>query len=373
LRIVVIGGLGNFGARICQRLAEEPGLEVIAAGRRGGRGLTSVKTAILDMSSPDFGADLQSLAPDLVIHCAGPFQGQDYRAALASMACGANYIDIADGREFVAGFAGAVGPAAQAAGRFAITGASTLPALSSAVVDALRTSLAVLSTIDIVIAPGQHAPRGAATVAAVLGYAGRPFRWRRDGEWRTAHGWQELKREKFSFGSRFAAACDVPDLELLPVRNPGVQTVTFRAALEVSLQHFALWILAACRRMGMPLPMARWSPFLDRAGTWLNWLGSGTGGMLVRVAGTDDAGQRHCRTWELVAENNHGPEIPCMAAVILATQANRAKTPAPGAKVCMGLIELSDFEVEFARWSISTQMHESRWAAPAMHTDSSRR
>jgi saccharopine dehydrogenase-like NADP-dependent oxidoreductase len=73
------------------------------------------------MSRPEFATGLASLAPDLVIHCAGPVQGQDYRVAFASMACGANYIDIADGRDLVAGFVNAVGPAAEAAGRIAIT------------------------------------------------------------------------------------------------------------------------------------------------------------------------------------------------------------------------------------------------------------
>jgi len=166
---------------------------------------------------------------------------------------------------------------------FAIAGASTLPALSSAVVDDLKQSLAQLSAIDIVIAPGQHAPRGAATVAGVLGYAGQPFLWWREGKWCTAHGWQELQCVKLSFGSRRAAACDVPDLELLPVRYPGVQTVSFRAALEVSLQHHALWFLAQCRRMGLALRMARWGARFDRVGTWLKWLGSDTGGMRVRL------------------------------------------------------------------------------------------
>jgi saccharopine dehydrogenase-like NADP-dependent oxidoreductase len=357
---VVIGGSGNFGARICKRLAEEPGLTIIATSRRcgGSSGLTSVETATLDISSPGFAADLKLLAPNLVIHCAGPFQGQDYRVAFASVACNANYIDIADGRDFVTGFVGAVGSAAHAAGRFAISGASTLPALSAAVVDSLRSSLAVLSAVDIVIAPGQHAPRGAATMAGVLGYAGRPFQWWRDGEWCTAYGWQELKREQFSFGGRVAAACDVPDLELLPARYPGVQTVTFRAALEVSLQHYALWTIAACRRMGLPLPVAGWSTSLDRVGTWLNGLGSDTGGMSVHIVGTDHAGQTKCRTWELMARYNHGPEIPCMAAVILANKLNRGDPFAAGAKVCMGLIGLSDFEPEFARWNISTQISE---------------
>src|ERR1700689_5209573 len=115
-RIVVIGGLGNFGARICNRLAEEPGLDVIATSRRPHYCSTSVKTALLDLDSPDFALELESLAPDLVIHCAGPFQSQDYRVALASMACKAHYIDIADGRDFVAGFVEPGGPSAGAAG-----------------------------------------------------------------------------------------------------------------------------------------------------------------------------------------------------------------------------------------------------------------
>jgi saccharopine dehydrogenase-like NADP-dependent oxidoreductase len=358
MRVVVIGGLGNFGARICRRLAQEPGIEVIATSRRPTSQAGFANTAVLDMDGRSFARDLKALGPDLVIHCAGPFQGQDYRVALASMACHAHYIDLADGRDFVTGFVGAVRPAADAAGCFAITGASTLPALSSAVVDDLKQSLAQLRVIDIVIAPGQRAPRGAATVAGVLGYAGQPFLWWREGSWRSAYGWQELQRAHLSFGSRWAAACDVSDLALLPARYPGVQTVSFRAALEVSLQHYALWLLAQCRRMGLSLPTARWGAHFDRVGTWLNWLGTDTGGMMVRLGGIDNAGQEKCLTWELVAKDNHGPEIPCIAAIILANRHNQGCAFPSGARVCMGFLKLSDFEPEFARWGIKTQISE---------------
>jgi hypothetical protein len=309
---------------------------------------------LLDVHAPDLASKIRSLAPDLVIHCAGPFQGQDYRVALAALACGAHYLDLADGRDFVAGFVAAIGPAAEAARRVAITGASTLPALSSAVVDSLRVVFAELSAIDMVIAPAQHARRGAATIAAVLGYAGQSFAWWERGEWRTVHGWQGLERQQFSFGNRLSAACDVPDLELFPARYAGVQSVTFRAALEVSLQHYGLWMISACRRMGLPMPISHWGTSLDRIGTWLNRLGTETGGMTVRVIGRTHEGRQLSRTWELVAESNHGPEIPCMASVILASRLARGERFSSGAQVCMGLLGLSDFEPEFARWSIST-------------------
>jgi hypothetical protein len=279
--------------------------------------------------------------------------------ALAALACGAHYIDIADGRAFVAGFVAAVQPAADAAGRLAITGASTLPALSSAVVDSMRKSLKTLNSIEILIAPGQQVPRGVATMAAVLGYAGKPFPWWQDGVWRVAHGWQELKAETFSFGHRLSAACDVPDLVLLPDRYTEVSTVTFRAALEVSVQHIALWTLAALRRIGVPVPLARWAPALNRVGNWLDRFGSGTGGMKVRVVGIDLLGQRNRREWELIAKDNHGPEIPCMATILLALKIGRGGDMGGGAKACMGLIPLREFEGEFARWNITSHLSDS--------------
>ena len=256
----------------------------------------------------------------------------------------------------MAGFAGAIGTAAEAAKRVAITGASTLPALSSAVVDFLKAPFAELSAIEVVIAPGQRAQRGGATIAAVLGYAGESFPWWERGEWRTVYGWQQLKRQRFSFGNRLSAACDVPDLELFPVRYAGVQSVAFRAALEVSLQHYGLWMIGACRRMGLPMHIPHWGASLDRIGIWLDWLGSQTGGMSVRITGRTHEGRTLSRTWELVAESNHGPEIPCMAAVILATRLARGDPFPAGAKVCMGMLGLSDFEAEFARWNISTRV-----------------
>jgi hypothetical protein len=223
MRVVVLGGYGNFGARICRELAGHPGIEVISAGRNPPASLSdaSIRTARLDLASSDFPAALRSLYPDLVVHCAGPFQGQDYRVAAATLAAGAHYVDLADGRDFVAAFAGQLDAVARAAGRLAITGASTLPGLSSAVVDHLASRFREVHEIQISIAPGQRGQRGTATIAGVLSYAGKPFKRLRFGRWSDAWGWQGLKRIRFAgVGTRLAAACDVPDLELFPQRCP---------------------------------------------------------------------------------------------------------------------------------------------------------
>jgi saccharopine dehydrogenase-like NADP-dependent oxidoreductase len=361
MRVVVIGGYGNFGARVCRGLTGSPGVEVVAAARHADHGLSGVaEHARLDFSAPGFPEALARLAPDLVIHCAGPFQSQDYRVALAAMAAGAHYLDLADGRRFVAGFADAVHSAALAAQRVAISGASSVPALSSAVIDSLKVRLPQIEEIQIAIAPGQRAARGEATMAAVFSYAGRPFKWMSKGAWRDAWGWQELRRLRFyGLGARWAAACDVPDLELFPRRYPGVQTVEFRAALEIGAQQFALWFAAMLRRLGLPLPIERWAKPLDRMASWMNALGGDRGGMLVSLVGRRADGSR-CRVeWHLTVDADHGPEIPCMAALLLARKLAAGGISQRGAFPCTGFLALPEFEPEFTRWGITTVMKET--------------
>lgn len=358
MRVVVLGGTGNFGARIVRALHGEQGFELIAAGRRAVAvsGVPDVPTAVVDINHHDLVAQLKPLAPDLVIHCVGPFQKQDYRVAQAALAAGAHYLDLADGRDFVAGFSVAMNDTAIRHGRTAITGASTLPALSTAVIDEITTDFSVLESIQIVIAPGQLAPRGAATLAAIFSYLGRPVVLWRNGHWQTGWGWMDLKRFDLGFGTRWGALCDVPDLALLPDRYAGLQRVTFHAALEIRFQHVVLWMMAGLRRLGVPLPMQKWAGALDRMASVFDSLGGEWGGMQVQVVGVTAAGERMRRTWTLQAPAMNGPEIPCMAAILLAHRLARGERFLAGAFPCMGILALPEFAPLFARHGISTRI-----------------
>jgi NAD(P)-dependent dehydrogenase (short-subunit alcohol dehydrogenase family) len=366
MRVIVIGGLGNFGARICQRLSKVSGLTVIAAGRKP-RSSThtfasgqTVSTLAIDIYSADFETRLIEAAPRLVIHCAGPFQGQDYRVALASCAAGAHYLDLADGRDFVANFAAHVDASAKAAGVLAVSGASSVPGLSSAVVDQLSRSLLSLNSTSIVIAPGQQAARGIATVSAVFGYAGMAFsRWN-SAAWGRQHGWQDIRRFSFSgLAPRWGAACDVPDLALFPGRYPGVRDVEFHAALELRIQHVALWLAAAASRCGLPMPINRWAERLNSISNLiLDRFGSDIGAMKVQVIGTLEGGEQRRLTWQLTAPGGNGPEIPCMATALLACKLANGELSLTGAFPCMGLLRLEEFDAEFQRWDITSDIVE---------------
>lgn len=370
MRTVVLGGYGNFGARIVRRLAarsKKTGIELIAAGRHPERGHAacdfdvSIGQARLDITDPNFASALKALKPRLVIHCVGPFQGQDYQVAEACLKAESNYLDLADGRQFVTGFRNRFEGEALEWGLVMASGASTLPALSSAVVDELSRRLTTLDEIEISIAPAQRSPRGVATLKAVFSYLGRPVDWYVDGAWREAIGWQELKRIRFQeLGTRWAAACDVPDLDFPKMRYPKVRTVSFRASLEFGFQHFILAALAGLRRAGMPFPMDVLAGPFERMATILGRWGGLQGGMLVAVTGKDVSGQVKRLEWHLTAGWKEGPEIPCLAAILLAEQLAGGKRVITGGDACMGYLELKDFEPEFERLGIRTTILEAK-------------
>ncbi|WP_431258149.1 saccharopine dehydrogenase NADP-binding domain-containing protein [Roseateles chitinivorans] len=167
MKTLVLGGYGNFGARICRALAGDPAIELLVGGRNAARARaladelgSGAAGLAIDLSSPAFSEELRRLGVELLIHTAGPFQDQSYDVAYAAARAGAHYIDLADGRRFVCDFPSSLDAAFRGSGRVGISGASTVPALSSAVVEALTRGWRSLRNIDVCIAPAQTAPRG---------------------------------------------------------------------------------------------------------------------------------------------------------------------------------------------------------------------
>jgi hypothetical protein len=135
-----------------------------------------------------------------------------------------------------------------------------------------------------------------------------------------------------------------------------VQSVMFRAALEVGLAQHAFAFMALMRRMGLLPSPARLAPLLHSAGRVFDAFGTALGGMVVRVEGINAQGMEARHAWHIAADNNHGPEIPCMAAILLARRLARGDALPAGAHACAGLLALNEFETEFARWGMVTDV-----------------
>jgi hypothetical protein len=224
-----------------------------------------------------------------------------------------------------------------------VSGASSLPALSSAVVDALKARFSSIDSIDHGITSGAKPP-GQATMTGVLDYAGKPLKQWREGEWRSALGWQGLTRRSYPrpVNARWIANCDVPDLELFPERYWPVRTVRFRAGVGPAASMFGLWLASWLVRAGLVGTLASYVPMLHRAALAYEPFGSKCSAMHVTVRGLDGNGRPAVHTWSLVAEHDHGPFIPCFPAIALARKILRNQLPARGAMPCMGLLSVEE-------------------------------
>lgn len=356
-RVLVIGGYGFFGRRLVQRLSRHADFDIAIAGRSATPGEALVHSlrpkasaklshAVLDIEAPSLADGLRRLRPDAVVHASGPFQGQGYAVAEACLAAGAHCIDLADGRAFVAGI-GRLDAQARAAGLAVVSGASSVPALSGAAADHLAQGLAQVDEIDIGISPGNRTERGLSTVQAILGYCGRPLPGTS-----ASHGWHGTRHHDYPapVGRRLLSPCDVPDLVLLPERFAGRPVVHFGAGLELRFLHRGMNLIASLTRRGWVQDWSRHAALLKRAADLFRHLGSDAGAMHVTVGGTTPQGRPQRRTWQLLATHGDGPFVPTLAAAALLRRLQRAHAGGTrlatleGARPCLGLLTLADFE-----------------------------
>ncbi len=351
LRVLVIGGYGNFGGYVARALAPDPGIVLIIAGRNADRARDFARSlnsanpaehAALDIDGPIDGG-LARISPGLVIHTVGPFQQQDYRVAKAAMAAGAHYCDLADARAFVCGI-DALDAAAKAAGVAVIAGASSVPCLTAAYLDDALPSFRRIDHIDYGISAAQQTNRGLGTASAILSYVGRPFAMLRGGTMHRVYGWQGLHSEVYpELGRRWFGYCDIPDLDLFPQRYPTLRAMRFCAGHEIALLHLGTWFLGWLVRLRLLPRLDRWGGPLLKASFLFDRLGSGRSGFHMRISGEGLDGEPLTRREWIVARSGHGPNIPCTPAILLAKRLARGGELAPGARPCIGEIGLDEF------------------------------
>jgi saccharopine dehydrogenase-like NADP-dependent oxidoreductase len=367
-KVVILGGYGNFGKRIVENLTNIEDITILIAGRNLNKSsalaanlentsAAKLEPLVIDIFADDFKDQLAILSPYLVIHTSGPFQGQDYHVPYACIECGAHYIDLADDRRFVCDI-GELDQHAKDKGVLIVSGASSVPGLSSAVVEHYQNQFSVIESIDLAIAPGNKAERGLATVEAILSYTGHRLNVFRDGRWQDVYGWMDSKVNDFGgfVGKRHLANVDVPDLELFPNRYSVSKQVSFQAGLELPILHLTMVGMAYLSKIGL---VKSWAP-LSKAivGTSNAFLpfGSDQGAMEVIIKGKGNDGHAKEVKWTLYAPKGNGPYIPTLSTIILARKLLNIKSHESrnnaGAMPCVGLFELSEFKADFEALNI---------------------
>ena len=372
MRLLIVGGYGVFGGRLARLLSDEPRLTLIVAGRSLAKAqafcATTLPGAAYEAARFDRGGDLEAqlvaLAPDLVVDASGPFQayGDDpYRLVRAAIAHGASYLDLADGAEFVQGVA-AFDTAARAAGVFALSGVSSFPVLTLAVVRALAGDLERLDSVEGGIAPSPYAGVGENVIRAIAAYAGKPVALRRGGRDAVGHGMAESRRYvirppgHIPLPSIRFSLVDVPDLRVLPSLWPDLAEVWMGAGPVPEILHRMLNGLAHLVRWRLLPSLVPFAGLFHRAVNIVRW-GEHRGGMYVEVRGARGAAPV-VRSWHMVAEGDDGPLIPSMAAEAIARRTLAGKPPAPGARPATAELDLAAYDRLFAGRAIVTGFRE---------------
>lgn len=329
-------------------------------------GLAGTEPVVADRDG-DIGLLLAAHRPDLLIDAAGPFQGCHHQVSLACVRASVPYLDLADARAFVTGIA-SLDQAARAAGVAIVAGASSVPALSGAVARRLADGLDAVRAVEISISASNRATSGRSVAAAILSYVGRPIRLWRGRRWTQGWGWQELRRETFviegkpALTGRWLALADVPDHALMPDMLPGRPTVTFRAGTDIALQTLSLWLLSWPVRWLRVASLARLAFMVPPLQRLTCFLGSDRSAMSVTLKGLS-GGRGIERRWTLIADDGDGPEIPTLAAALLAEAILAGAIP-PGAGDASRLLDLEQFEPLFASLSVRHRTVETRLPPP---------
>lgn len=372
--ILIVGGYGTFGGRIVELLEADAGVTLIVAGRSTAKAEAFCRsrpgaTATLRPAAFDRGGDIDAqiakLRPDILIDASGPFQaygGGRYRVIEGCIAAGVNYLDLADGSQFVAGVK-AYDDAARAAGVYVLSGASSVPALSAAAVRRLSRGLRRVDGVRGGIAPSPYARVGANVVRAIASYCGQPVRMKTGTRETIGYPFTEQVRYtiappgRLPLANRLFSLVDVPDLQVLSELWPEAREIWFGAGTVPEILHrclIALAWLVRWRLVGSLTPIAG---LMNQAANTLRW-GERRGGMFVEIVGQDERSSPVTRSWHLLVEGDDGPLIPSMASAAIVRGHLAGRPPAPGARAATRDLELEDYEAFFAGRAISTGLRD---------------
>ena len=372
MKVLILGGYGTFGGRLATLLADLEALHLLIAGRSlaradafcaAYRGAARVHPLALDRAQ--IADALAAHRPDLVVDASGPFQayGRDpYQVIEACLTAGVDYLDFADAADFVFGVS-RFDARATAAGLSVLSGVSSFPVLTAAVLREIGQSMDIVS-VEGGIAPSPYAGIGLNVMRAVVSYAGGPVALRRGGRPFVARGLTESRRftiavpGRLPLHSRRFSLVDVPDLRVIPPEHPGLTDIWMGAGPVPGILHRALNGLAKARaRFGWPA-LTPLSPVFHAVLNRMRF-GEHRGGMIVRVKGVRE-GRESVKSWHLLAEGDDGPFIPSMAIEALIRKRLKGERPVPGARSAVRALELSDYDALFQNRAIVTGFREER-------------
>jgi len=356
--VLIVGGGGVFGSRLARLLARRHAYRISLGGRDPEHVLALQRDlrqidgqgefAFVHIDRQRIGVErLREIACQVVVDCTGPFASGETQLIEAAIGARCHYVDLADSRAFVDDI-GRFDSAARAVAVAIVTGASTTPLLTHAVVEAATPGWLGIDSIDVAIIPGNRTPKGRAVVRSILGWVGQPVRVFRDGGWREGRGWTGRRTVKLEGVSpRTAMLAELPDLSLMVSHFRPRLRAQSDAGMELEVLNGLIGFSGLLVRLGLVRSARVFTGLGLLVANALDRFGTAEGGMLVEIAGQDSRGEARVVRWSLVARNGDGPYVPVAPAAAMIEALVFRHGMRAGARPASGLLKLEQIRPWF--------------------------
>ena len=352
-RILVLGADIGAGKRAALALAADPSIEcVIAVGRSDKNRVFAeqIGARVLKIDVEDATSVRKALdGVFAVVQAGGSFQFGNYRYRVAEQCvkCAVHYVDMASAREHVTGIK-ALNAKAEASSSLIVAGATSMPAISSALVDLLTPEFDRMGEIHVAVCSADADTSWLAMGRALLPCVGRVIRVRQMGRWRDTHAWSEPEKVEFPApaGLQRVYLCDFPDLDLFPILY-GALTVSARAGLQKPLLNNTLAALGRLKRRKSAKASITKPTYRGRVSSGFQKLVDTITGIHVHVLG-QQKGTVVRRSACLIARSDSGTAMSCSPAIALIKKWAHEGVSSAGAMPCIGLLTLDAIRSELA-------------------------
>lgn len=333
-RVVVLGGLGQFGRTAVKQL-RAMGISAKIASR-------SAQAEIrIDANDP---VSIRAVLAegDLVVDAAGPFHLRSTALLDSAIEIGFDVVDINDNLTYAETVLARSERIARAGIRV-LSSASSVSAVAAAIVRQSGVRTPVRATGFIV--PGSRHTANAGSALSLLQSVGRPVRALREGELRTVRGWAEARRFVMPepVGPIRGRLFETADSVYLPRIWPSLREVDTYVDTNTPGVDTLLRLGGRCPRIRRLLE--RWV----RLGTWTSrQIGSTAGGLGYEIEGADGEIKRFA-----VLSGKSG-SLTAVAPAVLATRAIvEGRFEGRGLVLPDGHVEPAELIAFLERWNLT--------------------
>jgi len=268
-----------------------------------------------------------------------------------------HYIDLSDGRDFVSNIT-KLDKQAKRKNVMIISGASSVPTISSAIIENYMVKYKEINLIEFSISTPLFPVPGIATFESILSYCGKKFKTLINGNLKEITGLGNIKILKYPkiILPRAVSNCDIPDLVIFPrhYKDLNIKTIRFYAGVGNPILQSLLVILSFFIKIGLFSDISKYASTFYSIGTKIQSFipNNGKSGFHLKVKGIDNNGISLTNTTYLIANKGNGINIPAIPAAILVKLIVIGELNKSGAYPCVGIIKLKDIINEINKFDI---------------------